>query len=339
MTDLQRPKLAADPWDLLVPAKNDLSATVNFHFHWKSMALRKIHDATPVQGLLSILLVPVPLLGYTAAQQIAIAAANMPRPEAPEAPPPAGSTAAVLAAYSAAFTYQRYNDDIFNRLQDIKNSLKDKMLASIDQTTLDHIFPVREEILAATFASIFIRLDTHFRHITAAHLTAVEAEIKAPFLLSSPNSLDDHVAKHVHLSRGLVAASQPQTETMKTNALRHSLLASPYAATFKTFLDIYDAAHRTVDAQSFDDMALIVSSAIPELLANLAATTVQSQYGANGAATPNSNTKARRPIGNRPAAWCWTHGSTFHASHECRSKAPGHQNKATAANKMGSKAV
>jgi hypothetical protein len=52
---------------------------------------------------------------------------------------------------------------------------------------------------------------------------------------------------------------------------------------------------------------------------------------------PGKGNPNPRPIGNKPAAYCWTHGNTYHSSDKCRNKAPGHQDKATATNKMGGK--
>ena len=44
---------------------------------------------------------------------------------------------------------------------------------------------------------------------------------------------------------------------------------------------------------------------------------------------------ADRPTPSWAIHYCWTHGQTGHKSDTCRSKAPGHQDAATATNKMG----
>ena len=117
-------------------------------------------------------------------------------------------------------------------------------------------------------------------------------------------------------------------------------MSSPHAALFSNFLDIYDTNHLTLLSQSFDDMQRTCSAAIPPLLTALAATTAQSQFAANAArdkAPPKKDRNAKRPTGNSPAAYCWTHGNTYHTSAQCKKKATGHQDRATATNKMGGK--
>jgi hypothetical protein len=333
---------ASSSWEKLVPEKSDQSAAMRFHLVWDTMALRKIHDASDVPGTFDILLLPdpVPPAVWTPDQLEQLAAANLPRPIFPDPPEPA-ATAIEVSRYTSALAFHKIINDRFRRQHDAKISLKDKMLESLDQTTLDLVLPNRDEYNTITFQDLYNRVKAHFQNITPAHLMSIEADIKSPLIFSHPNSYSDHIAKHVHLNRGLVAAARTRSEIDKISDLRASLLTSPHAATFSTFLDYYDATHRTLASQSFTDMHEACSAAIPTLLATLSATTSNSQFGANGAlkkpTLPGKGSPNPRPIGNKPAAYCWTHGNTYHSSDKCRNKAPGHQDKATAANKMGGK--
>jgi hypothetical protein len=145
-------------------------------------------------------------------------------------------------------------------------SLKDKMLESLDHTTLDLVLPDRAEYNTITFQALYNRVKTLYQNITPAHLLSIETDIKSPLIFSHPNAYEDHIAKHVHLNRGLVAAARTRSEIDKISDLRTSLLTSPHAATFSTFLDYYDATHRTLASQSFTDMHEACSAAIPTLL-------------------------------------------------------------------------
>ena len=334
MTDAT--SLPTSQWEKLLPPSSDHSATVRYHLYWDTMAIRKIHDATDEPGILDILIVPVPIPPsvYTPAQTLLLAAANIPRPPDPDAPPPPGATQIQLSLYTATLAYHKIIYDRYKKLQDAKSQLKDRMIDSLDHTTLDLIIPDRADFNTITFYELYFRIKDHFQSITPAHLQALESDIKAPFTFSTPNSYDVHVAKHIHLNRGLVAAARTRSEIDKANDLRLSLMSSPHAPTFTTYLSIYDSTHLTLLSQSFDDMQRTYSAAVPALLTSLAATSASINYGANGA-KDKAPPKKDRPT--KPNAFCWTHGTTYHPSNKCRNKATGHQDRATAANKMGGK--
>ena len=121
-------------------------------------------------------------------------------------------------------------------------------------------------------------------------------------------------------------------------------MTSAYASIFAPFFSVYDVAYRTVATQNFTAMHQAAGAASPQLRTTLHAARTLSQFGANGAlsnAIPNPNkgtNRYRRPMStNGTPAYCWTHGTTFHSSTACRNKAMGHQDKATATNKMGGK--
>jgi hypothetical protein len=185
---------------------------------------------------------------------------------------------------------------------------------------------------------------THFAQITPAHLLAIEADIKAPLVFSNANSYDDHVAKITHLNNGLVAAGRTRSQVDQTSDFRASIMTSAYASIFAPFFSVYDVAYRTVATQNFTAMHQAAGAAIPQLLTTLHAASTLSQFGANGALSNlNPNPIKGLNLNRRPMtttgspAYCWTHGTTFHSSTACRNKATGHQDKATATNKMGGK--
>ena len=129
-----------------------------------------------------------------------------------------------------------------------------------------------------------------------------------------------------------------------TNELRIVLMSSQYAPIFSPYLSVYDVGHLTVDSANFNAMKEAASAAIPQLLANLHASTALNQFGANGALAASTKPAAKKkPAAKRPMttggtpAYCWTHGTTFHSSTACRNKAAGHQDSSTATNKMGGK--
>ena len=299
MTDSLLPTKTS-AWEKLLPPGGDQSAAVRYHLFWDRMAIRKIHEATDEEGTFDILIhpVPIPPAVYTPEQLDLLAAANLPRPVIPEAPAP-GAPQAQLSLYTASVANYKLHYDLY------------------------------------------FKIKSHFQTITPAHLLALESDIKSPLTFASSNAYDVHVAKHVHLNRGLVAAARTRTQMDMTSDLRTSLMTSQHAALFAMFLSIYDTTHLTLESQSFDDMQRICSAAIPALLTSLAATSGSlSQFGANGArdkSQPKKDAKPKKPPSNRPAAYCWTHGNTYHASSDCRNKATGHQDRATASNKMGGK--
>ena len=313
---------------------------------WEPQALRKIHEAPEIHGQFEILLEPVPVLPavYTPAQLILVAAANIPPPNYPD-PPQAAAVALDVSRYSALLAFYKIALERYNRQQNAKNNLKEGMWESLDQTTRDIILPVRADYNPLTFQALFALIKAHFQHITPAHLLSIEADIKSPLVFNHPNAFDDQVAKITSLNRALESAGRTRSQIDQTSDLRHSLMTSPYADIFAPFLGIYDVNCPTIPTQSFVQMHETCSAAIPQLLAILTSTTL-SQYGANGVqntrpppAPARGNPRpTRRPLttGGTPA-YCWTHGMTFHSSTGCRNKAVGHQDKATATNKMGGK--
>ena len=297
--------LSSAAWDKLVPDNSTTSALMHYHLHWKPYILRKIHDRTEEPGTLDILLLPEPDAGWTPAQILLIAAANLARSAFP-APPNPAANALELSRYASDIAFYKLLYERFKRLDDAKKDLKDKLLGALDQTTLDHILPDRAQYNVITIGPLYILVDNHFQRVNPGHLLAIEADLKSPFVFVNPNSMDDHVAKHVHLNNGLVAALRTRSEVDKIADLRYSFATSPHANILMAFVNIYDASHLTLESQSFPDFHQVCNAALPTLLENLAATTASSNFGANGALTKPHPGKApvKRPLASRPAAYC-----------------------------------
>ena len=306
---------------------------VNYFTYWKTNADRKIHDTPTIRGSFDVLLI-LPA-NRTPAEVLLATAAVFPAPELPELPD-AGATASVLGVQNATVKRFEYLEGRYQAQKLQMDQLKESMLQSLDQATLEIIIPIRADYLTITFDDLYRRIHNHFVAIKPEHLLAILSKLKEPFVMSNQNSYALFVATHIQCNRVLVQVGHTRTESEKVHDFRQGLLASIHAPLLSVFLHIYDSTHRTITDQSFTEMHELCSSALPELIATLNATTASSQFAANIAAVPSKKPSTAPRIGTSPPGWCWTHGTMFHTSDKCRRPAPGHQAKSTVGNKMGS---
>ena len=144
---------SAAAWTKLIPENSTTSAAMQYHLHWETMALRKFHDATDIPGTLDILLVPVPEDPdeWTPAQEQLLEEANYLRPDYPD-PPELAATQVEISRYNALLAYYKICSDRATKLEIAKQNLKQRMWESLDQTTRDHVIPIREDYLPLSFA-------------------------------------------------------------------------------------------------------------------------------------------------------------------------------------------
>lgn len=162
-----------------------------------------------------------------------------------------------------------------------------------------------------------------------------------------------HRAKHVETHNAARQNGQTMTESDKVDFYRRSLLE---CGLFTNAIAAYARAHPRITDQTFETFSKAMK--VEEDIRDRHATTGTHGYAAatthkpvtqadvqlwvQNALTaalqtnpPNVQPKQKQGRGTRK--YCWTHGSCAHASRECMTKNPGHQDAATYKNQMGGK--
>jgi len=297
--------------------------------------IRHIFNSTVIKGelcpLISTYRSDDPTHPTHIAYLASINAIILPLPAEPEEPNNL-TTSLQVSIYQLALSRYDRKLKLFHAQQLAMNSLKENMLASLDETTKSLCFSDKTQLNSITFYDIFRRVADIFNTPLPAHVDAINILLAEPFTYVNSNSYDAHVAKHRDAHSALDAMLCKKRPIDMCNDFRHSLLISDHAAEFRPFLTIYDAEYVSLHQQSLEAIQKACIPAISHIIAKVAQASA-TRFAVNAATDPPAPPKKPN---NGTKRWCWTHGLMFHSSDRCKKPAPGHQKTATLTNKMGS---
>lgn len=282
----------------------------------------------------------------------------------PGARPVSNLTAASKPAehnlYKAALSTWDYDLDRFTKQFEAIQLLKTELLSSLDLVTIAELDDPDYGTQRLTPASILVYLDTKFGTATSADLEANRALLAVPFRLDHDflEFVQTHRNAHLYADR----SRQPISTADQVAMFRHAIT---HCGVFEKRMYYYFTTHATVLSQDFASFATDMTHEWQSVvLPSRATTTVASFAGAAGSSPPVLSISeqvhmavaaalkglATIPAGSPPPAgapksspgarkplefvhYCFTHGPLCsHPSKDCKSKAPGHDDNATAAN-------
>jgi hypothetical protein len=147
------------------------------------------------------------------------------------------------------------------------------------------------------------------------------------------NSMREFIAEKNRAIALLVIAGQPESELSKVEKLDASLRISK---DFGRRIDLWLTMNPDLLAQTFDLLAAAMVIWYDARPRARAPTVLMAHLASEKAPIEPKKARSRSP----GTLFCWTHGMCFHDSMSCRpqTRKPGHQDAATATNKMGSTA-
>jgi len=336
-----------------------VSIAVDPHLHYPALkdAMRTAYSGTCVayfqHGLVDLILTDAEwhsLPGNAAAPNAAGILVHPPRPTNIRPQP--------LAANAAAPAIALYNREVerFETITDRTAALKQRALLSFGP---DHCLTVADPVFGTTYLSVrdmLDILDPLYGVASASTILTWKATLTRS--IAPTDSVEHVLARHRAVHNQLLRAGQPLSEFDKLDILHQTFAPLP---AILGIIAAYKIGAPALADQTFARLSTYILAQAP----NIVATTGSHGYAA--AALPaldipaliaaavqahvssmprRGGRKHRAPpspappdVPRQPHSYCWTHGTGFHSSAECRHPHPTlHQAGATAVNKLGGRA-
>ena len=232
------------------------------------------------------------------------------------------------------------------------HSFKQQLLAALPLHVLTFLRSPLYGTLRLSLRDIYQRSKGKYGTMSAVDLNRNAGLLAIPY--DSSTAVTDFLAVHRQSHTIAFLNGQPFAEAVKVKSLIDGLHA---CATFNGRIDAWVMQYPEVANQQFDSLATAieahaasrhpprhssaamgysassVSTTVPDLATIVAAVQAAMKTSAPAAHVPRApRPTLRHPIGS---SYCWTHGKCGHASNVCRNRSAGHQDLATANNRMG----
>ena len=287
---------------------------------------------------------------------------------------PPAATVAEVGRFNAEHSSWKFQHETYTASQSEINSFTSALLNAIPPTTLTLIGNPRHGALTLTLTTASIAIYNHHGRLTANDLTHNEAQLSVPYTSSDSMSSYIATHQNIHLIADMnnQPINENKRVTKLLDGLRPCGLFNIQLTAYESvharadqrnFDDLRADVLRWYDALSTSTAGSLGYSAA--VTSPSATALTPADHTAIAAAivaltpTPNSRypprSQGRGGRGGRgfqgypapaypprppampgvPTHYCWTHGSTFHSGVQCKHPGPGHQTRATFANKMG----
>jgi hypothetical protein len=288
---------------------------------------------------------------------------------------PTAHPGAAIPAAAAAFAVYKFEVDLFQAEQSALNSFRSALIKALDDSSSQHMADPVNGFLLLTVLAIITALRHKHQTLTVSDILRLRSSLQDPFTPGTV-PLSTLISSHRRTHRLLADAGQPLDNfttihslisavrpcglydqriqlyfigtTLVANQHFEDLPGPPVVQGFANMLLEYDAANFTQATEPTTTAALGFAGAAnhpPPTLAQISRDLEHLSKLVASLLSPHATPAAKAAqIPSTPTSvtkrkfYCWTHGANnSHHGHDCRNRKAGHQESATAHNKMGGK--
>jgi hypothetical protein len=265
----------------------------------------------------------------------------------------ANATAVQISAHVAQWNHWKHNNAAQQEQNADVQKFKRQALASLPKFVISFLRSPVHGTLRLSLRDIYQGMLAKLGTLSSADLDKNASQLTSPY--TAGTAITDHIALQRQSHTVAQLNQQPFPEASKVKAFADSLSSCPQ---FQSRLDAWFIQYPAVANQTFDSLATAIelhsssrhfhstssstmgyaASILPAPPAPDIAAIVAAVQAAMKTARPAGRTSRTTSSGYRRSAgrdYCWTHGPGGHSSQVCEHKKPGHQDMATAANRMG----